>query len=222
MPVPNFTHPKLILRIPGGRSEEALRSLPQLSADDAAIPPPPIGSPYTPSTPFKLPYPLDSTSWRFFTARKSASPIRYSQYLDHEAQRLPINNGVPAGGNAGSTTPSHSFQVTQLTSDAGVDSPFQSLPFALATQIPSLFYTLLLLGLPSVYWERARRIIEDPNLSREFLEGWLSGKLIDTDLSKKIDASWEQFLDSHLEEWKTLNVVSVLLCGWVALILSNV
>ncbi|KAF5372319.1 hypothetical protein D9615_009240 [Tricholomella constricta] len=94
--------------------------------------------------------------------------------------------------------------------------------------LPRQIYLYLLLGLPSLYWSRVARIFEDAELSMPYIK-----KMVDRNANQwshspgrvpnwnspssvsphflNLKASWELFIDSLMREWKTLNLVSVLL-----------
>jgi hypothetical protein len=128
----------------------------------------------------------------------------------------------------------HQFSVP-TTSASGIDGPEQ---YALSTYIvafifdtlPRLLYSYILLRLPSLYFSRVARIFEDadltmPEIKRMALE--LANvhqenvhQVLFTNLSRNapatspfwaLKASWESFIESLLREWKTLNIISVLL-----------
>lgn len=94
--------------------------------------------------------------------------------------------------------------------------------------LPRQIYLHLLLRLPYLYFSRVTRIFEDaemsmPEIKKMALE--VSAKSKDPALFHRLDTlilrsspqyvdlqrSWETFVDSLLREWKTLNIISVLL-----------
>jgi len=97
--------------------------------------------------------------------------------------------------------------------------------------MPRQIYLHLLLRLPSLYFSRVARIFEDAELSMPDIKrmalasahDWKrdSTNLVRTDWNfepsvispsfSSLKSSWEIFIDSLLREWKTLNIVSVLL-----------
>jgi hypothetical protein len=107
-------------------------------------------------------------------------------------------------------------------------------PF-LVDVLPRQLYLSLLLHLPSMYFHRVARVFEDAELSKPDIvemfvksaEQWdplavtwygpqshALGPSPWTGISPRLLAfkhSWEDFVDSLLTEWKTLNIVSVLL-----------
>jgi hypothetical protein len=102
--------------------------------------------------------------------------------------------------------------------------------------LPRQLYLSLLLGLPSLYFTRVARVFEDAELSkpdikkmvhttanewegRVVLMNWNNTPLLSPALLT-FKRSWEEFVDSLMREWKTLNVVSVLLLSCVYLIVS--
>ena len=110
--------------------------------------------------------------------------------------------------------------------------------------LPRQLYLCLLLRLPSVYFSRVARIFEDAEVSRNdmqriigsnrpsklstanrrainnsappvlpFPEDWTPPAV--SPALARFKNSWEEFIDSLLREWKTLNLVSALICSFV-------
>ncbi|KAJ7708999.1 hypothetical protein B0H17DRAFT_916919 [Mycena rosella] len=108
--------------------------------------------------------------------------------------------------------------------------------------IPRLFYLHLLLRIPSLYFSRVTRIFEDARLSlpdikrmaRARAEQWNPSEnhavpsmfLVHPDQQALphslliFRSSWENFIDSLMREWKTLNVISVLLMSAILTMLQ--
>jgi len=110
--------------------------------------------------------------------------------------------------------------------------------------LPRQLYLCILLYLPAVYFSRVARIFEDAEVSRNdmqrIIESNRPSKLSTTSRRAINNAappvlpfpedwtppavspalarfknSWEEFIDSLLREWKTLNLVSALICSFV-------
>ncbi|KAG6853452.1 hypothetical protein C0991_004310 [Blastosporella zonata] len=85
--------------------------------------------------------------------------------------------------------------------------------------LPRQIYLLLLLYLPSFYFSRVARIFEEAEMTLPEIENMaLQAGSIPVDqlqwsspAGANLKATWEGFIDSLLREWKTLNIVSVLL-----------
>ncbi|KAJ7095490.1 hypothetical protein C8R43DRAFT_907910, partial [Mycena crocata] len=109
--------------------------------------------------------------------------------------------------------------------------------------IPRQLYLHLLLRIPSLYFSRVTRIFEDARLSlpdikrmaRARAEQWnpaenpqwpslMFGQTPDhTALPRSLlhfRSSWENFIDSLMREWKTLNIISVLLMSAILTMLQ--
>ncbi|KAJ3562317.1 hypothetical protein NP233_g9650 [Leucocoprinus birnbaumii] len=126
-----------------------------------------------------------------------------------------------------------SMFTTSVATDLDQTKRFTASDYALAFVIdtlPRLAYSYVLLRLPSLYFSRVARVFEDadltmPEIKRMALE--LANarsedvhQAVFTNLSHKAPATspfwtlksnWESFIDSLLREWKTLNIISVLL-----------
>ncbi|KAF5372322.1 hypothetical protein D9615_009245 [Tricholomella constricta] len=94
--------------------------------------------------------------------------------------------------------------------------------------LPRQVYLHLLLRLPSLYFSRVARIFEDAELSMPDIKkmavinanqwsyssgmvpNWNTPAIVSPHFSN-LKASWEQFIDTLMKEWKTLNLVAVLL-----------
>ena len=81
-------------------------------------------------------------------------------------------------------------------------------------------YSHFLLRLPMFYWSRVARIFEEaemtmPEIEKMALQAMGSITIQQLQLTSpagaKLKVTWEGFIDSLLREWKTLNIVSVLL-----------
>ncbi|RDB30107.1 hypothetical protein Hypma_013948 [Hypsizygus marmoreus] len=99
--------------------------------------------------------------------------------------------------------------------------------------LPRQLYLHLLLRLPWLYWSRVARIFEEarmavPEIKKMALENVrqgidpmaLNGPYTMSPLYANLKVTWEGFIDSLLKEWKTLNIVSVLLLTAILTILQ--
>ena len=121
--------------------------------------------------------------------------------------------------------PTHSNEIAPLST--------YILVFFIDT-IPRQVYLHLMLRLPSLYFSRVTRIFEDaemsmPEIKKMALEAASQWKDPVRHLKKGIifepqaishphadlQNSWQSFIDSLMREWKTLNIVSVLLLSYV-------
>ncbi|KAG6908201.1 hypothetical protein DXG01_005790 [Tephrocybe rancida] len=108
------------------------------------------------------------------------------------------------------------------------------LAFVLDT-LPRQIYLHFLLTLPSLYFSRVARIFEEAELSMPYIKkmvvvsgdqwkdqsasalnaNWNLAPSIISPHFSHLKASWEHFIDSLTKEWKTLNIVSVLLLSTI-------
>lgn len=84
-------------------------------------------------------------------------------------------------------------------------------------------FSLVLLRIPSVYFSRMTRIFEEAEVTRTEMQRLIDGVAQGWDLTRdwappnvspalaRFKVSWEEFIDTLIQEWKTLNVVSALL-----------
>jgi hypothetical protein len=104
----------------------------------------------------------------------------------------------------------------------------------LTREIPKEIYVLFLLRLPSLYFSRVARIFEEADLTLgEIKKMALESAVLNTK-PQAFDAvwytpqqhlmppayhslknTWEAFIDSIMQEWKTFNIISVLLLSCV-------
>lgn len=156
------------------------------------------GSPYVPVNPFRPP-----------TTRPQVRP------LDEEA--------APAASDA-----------PEALSKADISERVYSFVFR---RVPQEIYLHFLLRLPALYWSRVSRIFREAELgTQEIKQSTLATLRKQKDRSRYIvyphelthdprspfghlKTSWEGFINSLMREWKTLNLVSVLLLSSVDTIL---
>jgi hypothetical protein len=96
-----------------------------------------------------------------------------------------------------------------------------------------VFYQCILLFVPRIYFSRVERILRSAQMSMEDMENmvvvglgkWSSKRrnnripvyIQNSSLYpafRQFSSSWEIFIDSLMEEWKTFNIVSVLLSAY--------
>lgn len=136
----------------------------------------------------------------------------------------------------------HPYQHSVITISAKEGSEHQDPP-TLSTYItafvfdtiPRLLYSYALLRLPSLYFARVARVFEDADLSMpeikrmalELANQYTENvhQVLFTNLSNQappsspfwdLKTNWESFIDSLLREWKTLNIISVLLLRYLS------
>ncbi|KAG6812216.1 hypothetical protein H0H92_003837 [Tricholoma furcatifolium] len=95
--------------------------------------------------------------------------------------------------------------------------------------LPRNIYLLFLLGLPSFYFSRVARIFDEadmtmPEIESMALQGMASVPMQELQFTSPAGANlkvtWEAFIDSLLREWKTFNIVSVLLLSAILTLLQ--
>jgi len=105
---------------------------------------------------------------------------------------------------------------------------FFILAFILDT-IPRQVYLNFLLRLPYMYFYRVTRIFEEAQLRMSEIErmaieasgawksatGWDFQPIVTSTPYENLQKSWDAFINDLLREWKTLNIVSVLLLSFV-------
>lgn len=91
------------------------------------------------------------------------------------------------------------------------------------TRYPKALYNFVLLTLPALYFSRVVKIFEEADLSLGAMKTWVlesadnSGLRYGFDSSghppawKSMKKTWEEFISNLLREWKTFNLISVLL-----------
>jgi hypothetical protein len=96
------------------------------------------------------------------------------------------------------------------------------LVYFLTYSIPNQIYLFLMLCLPAFYFRRVSRVFEDAELSMEDLRRmaaaspsqWMRPEWDDRALPhplRAFKATWDEFIESVVTEWKTLNLISALL-----------
>ncbi|KAF8815767.1 hypothetical protein BYT27DRAFT_7155352 [Phlegmacium glaucopus] len=97
----------------------------------------------------------------------------------------------------------------------------------MSVTVPRQMYLYILFRLPSLYFSRVGKIFEEANISvvetKRIALQTSSHLLFEPSVSPayaKLTSSWEFFIDSVTEEWKTFNVVSTLLLAAVLTMLQ--
>ncbi|KIM38313.1 hypothetical protein M413DRAFT_244392 [Hebeloma cylindrosporum] len=112
--------------------------------------------------------------------------------------------------------------------------PSRAVTFVVQT-MPREVYLHFLLRLPSLYFSRVARIFEEadltlPEIKKMALETASQGKDAQFDIQafesnvppqyERLKSTWEAFIDSVMREWKTFNIISVLLLSAILTILQ--
>ena len=120
--------------------------------------------------------------------------------------------------------------ASELESELKAKGAVLKLPsFPLARLVLLQIYRHMLLRLPSMYFTRISRLFEEAEVTRLEIQGMIDGAANGWDWTRLTDwnpahaspalrcfkRSWEEFIEIVIQEWKTLNVVSVLLLGCV-------
>ena len=128
------------------------------------------------------------------------------------------------------------YTVIYPAMDPGIDWHEAVVDFFVVA-FPKQIYLLLLLRLPSLYFSRVARIFEDadmslPEIKKMALETASQGLTHEYEIEmafesssvppayKRLTSTWEFFIDSVMREWKTFNIISVLLLTYVTFNLS--
>lgn len=119
--------------------------------------------------------------------------------------------------------------VIRYTKDSSIDMTKILVDFVTGT-LPSQVYLHFLLRLPSLYFSRVARIFEEadlslPEIKKMALEtastakGPLDMQFFESSNMPlqytRLKSTWEGFIDSVMREWKTFNIISVLLLSFV-------
>ena len=92
----------------------------------------------------------------------------------------------------------------------------------LGKYLPQRTYLYFLLGLPSIYFTRVATVFQEADVTLQEMEKYAvrsaSARQFDIHTLKtelpayqKMTTAWTEFIDTLLREWKTLNLISVLL-----------
>ncbi|KAJ3495064.1 hypothetical protein NLJ89_g10687 [Agrocybe chaxingu] len=205
-------------------------------------PPPPVSPPYIPNRPSEYP-PYSPVYGGPYYPPYTPYPPPHASFWSRVGSvlRWPFGRKNKPQGPAtwvGGETSPHVVFVTPSASDS-TDSLEKVVNF-LALTLPSQVYLLLLLRLPSLYFSRVARIFEEadltlPELKKMALEtasrarsggGQFDVQVFESKNSnlppqyERLKATWEGFIDSVMREWKTFNIISVLLLSAILTILQ--
>ncbi|KAF8972432.1 hypothetical protein BDZ97DRAFT_832381 [Flammula alnicola] len=177
---------------------------------DPYHPPPP------PDTVYELPYPMDLPPF------PNRSPGFWSRVGD--VLRWPFTSWK---------RDTYPVEPYPLSTDS---DGYQVVFTFVARTLPSQVYLHLLLRLPSLYFSRVARIFEEadltlPEIKKMALETASRGKGNEFDIHsiehsnvplqyERLKSTWESFIDSLMREWKTFNIISVLLLSAILTILQ--
>ncbi|KAH6916440.1 hypothetical protein BKA70DRAFT_1255789 [Coprinopsis sp. MPI-PUGE-AT-0042] len=114
-----------------------------------------------------------------------------------------------------------------------------SIALDLTSGIPKEIYTFLLLRLPALYFSRVARIFEEADMTLGEIKKMVLDSAASNVQTRAFDAvwylpkpqqmppaydgltnTWEAFIDSVMREWKTFNIISVLLLSAILTILQ--
>lgn len=124
----------------------------------------------------------------------------------------------------------YKFRIHVLSCSSEGMERSQALLSSFAIQLREIvvqIYRHCLLRVPSMYFTRVSRIFEEAEVSRPDIERMIQGCAMGLDFPhewappqvspalSRFKVSWEDFIDSVIREWKTLNVVSALLLSYV-------
>jgi len=186
------------------------------------------------SSPYSMPHPprphkrtLVDGVFQFM--KKMVAPIREQ---DFESEYSGTTEPIPPSYVPYIPTLPTNFQPYQQPIVPSPDSSQEfsklAIQFIFAT-LPRQIYLNMLLRLPSLYFSRVARIFEEadltlPQLKKMALEtasqargefdlhAFESNRVPQYD---RLKSTWESFIDSVMREWKTFNIISVLLLSWV-------
>lgn len=186
--------------------------------------------PFIPIDPFRLHAPISLNPFsRCFGARRRPA--------DEEAAPSGQGQGEGAGGSSFvDLAPCGTCTCVSLLGSAR----FHSVHMLVLDTLPRQLYLHSQLRLPSLYFSRVARIFEDAAVSRPEIQRILDTvEVVETEFAQgrtrtvrlpfpeewvqpnvspalvRFKRSWENFVDSLVREWKTLNVLSALLLSCV-------
>ena len=163
-------------------------------------------------------------------APQTSQPIHTGMAMPTPQTSQPINTGMAM------PTPQASQPIYTGTPQQLVYQSTSQFYFLLAGFLKQV-YLLLLLRLPLLYFSRVARIFEEADMSlseikRMAFETASKGLTHEYEMEmafesssiphayKSLASTWECFIDSIIKEWKTFNIISVLLLSYVTFDLS--
>ncbi|TFK25147.1 hypothetical protein FA15DRAFT_655388 [Coprinopsis marcescibilis] len=166
--------------------------------------------------------------------QSTRSSLHYQQY-----QHDPVEQGTHQMPRASSYDNLSDGSTGPLNWSVQQSQPWRSVGWVVryvAVGIPKEAYNLVLLRLPSLYFSRVARIFEEADLSLSEIKKMalktasrskathLTPFHLETEEIPPVYASlkntWESFIDSLMREWKTFNIISVLLLSAILTILQ--
>jgi hypothetical protein len=177
-------------------------------------------------TPLPTPFPISESQINspYDSDHSSTSSRRtYYSFEDGRGRKSPLQATQP------NTMPTLRFGTQPTNTTIGSVAPSErppqntSLLDLFAKVFPTRAYLYVLLGLPGLYFSRVATIFQDANLSTEKMKLMIlnsEGAKLHPDLFmvrerdpayRRLTKSWKHFIDTVIREWKTLNLISVLL-----------
>ena len=156
-------------------------------------------------------------------------PHHYEYPLSSVHEKIDASASVSSLQNAVSESFDERRPVGQWDSFESVHLMTYVAAFALDT-LPRQLYLHFLLRLPYMYYSRVTRIFEEaemsmPQIKKGILEAAIQLKEpvadawnlepVESVQYSRLQDMWQSFIDSLMREWKTLNIISVLLLSYV-------
>jgi hypothetical protein len=209
-----------------------LPSLSTESGDEYRLPLPPTrnstSQPPLPEPDFPTSYPLVSSTPSAIVEEKVLPPRHYEYPLSPVHEKTDASASVSSRRSAVSESFDERRPVGQWDSFESVHLMTYVAAFALDT-LPRQLYLHFLLRLPYMYYSRVTRIFEEAEMSmpqikqgileaaiqlkepvKDVADAWVLEPVESAQYSK-LQNTWQSFIDSLMREWKTLNIISVLL-----------
>ncbi|KAG6915085.1 hypothetical protein DXG01_013532 [Tephrocybe rancida] len=157
----------------------------------------------------------------------SVDPFRLQGKYKAPKPSLPVAHDYPHDGGPPDEGPDYVIYpyAHRRTVLVALLVDFLNMSFGfLFSSLPRQVYLLFLLYLPSFYFSRVARIFDEAEMSMPEIENMAlqaMGSITLQELqwsspaSANLKGTWESFIESLLREWKTLNIISVLLLSLV-------
>ncbi|KIM41592.1 hypothetical protein M413DRAFT_27906 [Hebeloma cylindrosporum] len=237
---PDETTPRPTCPAPASSSNTSLDQQPTLepvvnAPGDSERPPTPVGRPPTPGDRPSDGYPPPRTGYPVYSPYDSSEePFKYPVLAPKESiwSRISYVLRWPFSRRRYDNDLKPDPSVLSEESKSGY--PSLVVRFVVKT-MPREVYLHFLLRLPSLYFSRVARIFEEadltlPEIKKMALETASRGKEAQFDIQafasnvppqyEGLKSTWEAFIDSVMREWKTFNVISVLLLSAILTILQ--